>query len=41
MAFTLTEQPSPGDFFQKNNPKPGDAWLIIERKLVDASGASI
>jgi hypothetical protein len=40
-VFTLTEQESPGDFFQKKRPKPGGPWLIIERKLVDANGNQV
>jgi hypothetical protein len=40
-VFRLTEQESRGDFFQKKKPKPGGPWLIIERKLVDASGNQV
>jgi hypothetical protein len=40
-VFTLTEQESPGDFFQKRRVKPGRPWLIIERKLIDATGNQV
>jgi hypothetical protein len=38
-SFTLIEKPSRGDFFQPRKPKRGDPWLVIERLLVNASGA--